>query len=130
MSSGENCDLLLHNSLLDACGEVMTTSRAGSLTSKLQQIKGSPGNGPWLQGTEITSELKGRLYKVYIGGGGKFRLFYYFDPTVRVVLVFHFTTETRGNINYEDITPIVEDALAVVADFIENGSDNFFTPTF
>ncbi len=128
MSGKVTCTLLLHESLVSRCAELMAGSSGGSLVSQLKQIRSNPSDGERIQGTEIVPRLKGKLYKRYIGGKNKFRMFYYYHAPQSLVLPFYITDELRSKLDYRDLRKIVEAAIFIVVDFETNGLEHFLQP--
>jgi hypothetical protein len=101
-----------------------------SLISQLQQARDDPGTGDRIKGIEIIPKLRGMLYKARVGGRRKFRLFYYHHAGRAVVMPVYLSHELRGSFDYSDVTPLVDAAVVIVADFEAKHWERFIEPTF
>ena len=126
------CRLLVHETFQNRYIEFQQQHpEAGkSLISQLQQIRENPGNGQRIKGTEIIPNLRGMLYKAWVGGRRKFRLFYYHHSGRQVVMPVYLSSELRGSFDYKDVRPVVDAAALIVEDFEAKRMERFIEPTF
>jgi len=79
--------------------------------------------GELLRGVAV-SELKGKIYKCWVGGPRKFRLVHIFHSSYKVVLPVMITLELRSRIDWDKL-PWQETADRIYSDFV-NGNLNAF----
>ncbi len=95
-----------------------------SFQSKCRQACVDPANaGEILRGIGLP-QLKGKIYKCWVGGRKKFRLVYLFHSGRKIVLPVLITLDLRSSIDWNDL-PWQEYAETIYADLTNNNTAAF-----
>ena len=68
--------------------------------------------------------LKGRIYRLWVGGRNKYRFIYIVDRAREAILPVFLSREVRGRINYDKI-PWEEYANQIYDDYVQNNISAF-----
>jgi len=68
--------------------------------------------------------LRGRIYRLWVGGPNKYRFIYIVDPTRQIILPVLLTSEVRGHIDYDKL-PWGEWANKIYEDLVQNKTNAF-----
>lgn len=68
--------------------------------------------------------LRGRIYRLWVGGPSRYRFFYLVDQATETILPIFLSIESRGRINYSKI-PWKEYANEIYSDYVQNNASAF-----
>ncbi len=71
----------------------------------------------------VPAELQGKIYKMWVGGPSKHRLFYLFFPDRKLIIGVFISPEIRSRFDYEKFP--WEIFLEAASDFKEERLENF-----
>lgn len=117
---------LVHDTFLEQSLEFANVNSAylGAFRTQCKKACVDPTNaGELLHGVAIP-QLKGKIYKCWIGGRRRFRLVYIFHSGYKVVLPVLVTLELRARIDWDKL-PWLEYSEKIHSDFV-NGNLNAF----
>lgn len=120
---------LVHETFLEQALEFAERNRhspnyVNSFRTQCKKACLDPTNaGELLRGVALP-QLKGKIYKSWVGGRRRFRLVYIFHSSYKVVLPVLITLELRSRINWDRL-PWQELAEKIYSDFTKGNSKNF-----